>query len=64
MDKNRNRIIGVLMLIVAVLFIGFSLYNPQASFPFSNTITYFIYAIYISIMAILLVNGFKKKEDK
>ena len=64
MDRNKSRIMGALMLIIAILFVGFSLFNPQASFPFNITVTYFIYAIYLSIMVYLLIKGFKKKEDK
>ena len=43
MTKKHSRIIAVIMLVIAVIFIGIALNNPQASFPWSNTITYIFY---------------------
>ncbi len=40
MTKKFSRIIAVIMLVIAVIFIGIALNNSQASFPWSNTITY------------------------
>lgn len=38
MNKSISRIIGVIMLIVAFVFIMFALNHPEKSFPWNNTI--------------------------
>lgn len=48
------------MLIVAIAFFVFAVTHPTASFPWSNTITYFIYAVYMVIMVLLFVAPHKK----
>ena len=60
MAKKTSRIIGLIMLIVAIAFVFFSFIHPEASFPWSNTVTYAIYAVYLIVVAILLVAPFKK----
>lgn len=62
MTKKLSRIIAVIMLIIAVLFIIVALNNPQAGFPWSNTVTYTIYEIYAAVVAALLVAPFKKTK--
>lgn len=62
MTKKYSRIIAVIMLIIAVIFIGVALNNPQASFPWNNTITYIIYGLYIIGMIVLFVAPFKKAK--
>ena len=59
MTKKYSRIIAVIMLIIAVIFILAALNNPQASFPWSNTITYILYGIYVVIMVVLFIAPFK-----
>ena len=46
MKKNISRIIGVIMLIVAIVFIVLALNHPEKSFPWNNTITWLLYGIY------------------
>ena len=60
MAKKISRIIGMIMLIVAIAFVVFALKHPEASFPWSNTVTYAIYAVYLIVVTILLVAPFKK----
>lgn len=60
MAKKTSRIIGMIMLIVAIAFVVFALKHPEASFPWSNAVTYAIYAVYLIVVAILLVAPFKK----
>ena len=60
MAKKTSRIIGLIMLIVAIAFVFFALKHPEASFLWSNTVTYAIYAVYLIVVAILLVAPFKK----
>lgn len=50
----------MIMLIVAIAFVVFALKHPEASFPWSNAVTYAIYAVYLIVVAILLVAPFKK----
>ena len=38
MAKKYSRIIAVIMLVIAIVFIFIALNNPQASFPWSNEI--------------------------
>ena len=60
MTRKFSRIIAIIMLIVAVCFIAYALMHPEASFPFSNTITYLIYIVYVVIMIIFFAAPFKK----
>ena len=49
------------MLAVAIAFFVFALGHPEAGFPWSNTVTYVIYAVYLIVAAILLIAPFKRK---
>ena len=49
------------MLVIAIVVIFIALNNPQASFPWSNAITYILYGIYVVIMVVLFIAPFKKK---
>lgn len=60
MNKKISRIIGIIMLLIAVIFLIFAFNNPQMSFPWSNSITYLIYGLYIIIMIIFFIAPFKK----
>ena len=62
MTKKHSRIIAVIMLVIAVIFIGIALNNPQASFPWSNTITYIFYGIYIIVLMVLFVAPCNKSK--
>lgn len=57
MDQKRYKFIGTMMLFGMIAFITYALNNPQASFPFPNSVTYTIYILYILIMGIM----FKKR---
>ena len=37
MKKSISRIIGLIMLIIAIVFIMFALNHPEMSFPWNNT---------------------------
>ena len=62
MTKKYSRIIAAIMLVIAIVFIFIALNNPQASFPWSNIITYILYGIYVIIMIILFIAPFKRKK--
>ena len=57
-------VISVIMLLFAAGFVVYALSNPQGSFPWSNTITYTLYLVYVSIMVICFVFSLvlRKKE--
>lgn len=59
MNKKISRIIGMIMLVVAIIFLVFALNNPQASWPWNNTITYILYIIYLVVMIFLLISPLK-----
>ena len=63
MTKKTSRIVAVIMLIIAIIFFVVALNNPQASFPWSNIITYILYGIYVIIMIILFIAPFKRKNN-
>ena len=52
--------IGWVMLAAAIAFIAFALGHPEASFPWSNDITYTIYGLYTIVMVILILLPSKK----
>lgn len=61
MTKKLSSIIGAIMLIAAIAFVVFALGHPEMSFPWSNTITYTLYAVYSVIMLIFFVAPFKEE---
>ena len=61
MKKSISRIIGVIMLIVAIVFIVFALNHPEKSFPWNNTITWLLYGLYILVTVMLLIEPKTKK---
>lgn len=61
MNKKISRIIGIIMLAAAIIFLIFALNYPQMSFPFSIAVTYVIYAVYAVLMIIMLIAPFKNK---
>ena len=61
MKKSISRIIGVIMLIVAIVFIMFALNHPEKSFPWSNTITWLLYGIYFLVTIVLPIAPKMKK---
>ena len=61
MNKSISRIIGVIMLIVAFVFIMFALNHPEKSFPWNNTITWLLYGVYFLVIVVLLIDPKMKK---
>ena len=59
-DKKMFRSIAWVMLIAAGIFLVYAVTHPTASFPWSNTITYALYAVYILVMLVLFVASRKK----
>ena len=61
MNKSISRIVGVIMLIVAFVFIMFALNHPEKSFPWNNTITWLLYGVYFLVTVVLLIAPKMKK---
>lgn len=61
MSKKVSRIIAAIMLVIAVVFVGYGFSHPEASFPWSNMITLGIYIVYLIAMIVLFVAPFKKR---
>lgn len=61
MTKKTSRIIGIVMLVLALTFIIFAFNHPEMSFPWSNTISYLLYGVYAIVTVILLIAPTKKK---
>ena len=61
MKKNVSRIIGLVMVAIAVAFVIFALNHPEMSFPWKNTITWVLYGLYAIVTAVLLIAPTKKK---
>ena len=55
MKKSIPRTIGVIMLIVAIVFIMFAFNHPEKSFPWNNTVTWLLYGIYFLVTIVLAV---------
>ena len=61
MKKSISRIIGLIMLIIAIVFIMFALNHPEMSFPLNNTITWLMYGVYFLVTVVLLIAPKMKK---
>ena len=61
MKKSASRIVGLVMLIIAVAFIMFAVIHPEMSFPWNNTITWLLYGLYFLVTVVLLIAPKMKK---
>lgn len=48
------------MIVVAICFVVYALNNPQAGFPWGNSITYGIYLVYAVVTISFVVKGLKR----
>lgn len=60
MKKRTLRIIAAVMLSAAAGFLLYAFSHPERSWPWSNSISYAIYGIYLLIAAALLIASFRK----
>lgn len=58
MKNKKYKKIAILMLVIGIIFIFYALNHPEASFPWSNNITYVIYMAYL----ILTIYFISKKD--
>ena len=57
--KNKKYLkIALTLLVIGIIFIFYALNHPEASFPWSNNITYIIYIVYL-----LLIIYFASKKN-
>ena len=61
MTKKKSRLIALVMLIAAAAFFIYALDHPEASFPWSNAVTYILYGLYLIVMLVMAAAPFKKK---
>ena len=61
MKKSTSRIVGLVMLIIAVAFIVLALNHPEMSFPWNNTITWLLYGLYVLMTVVLFIAPKMKK---
>ena len=61
MKQNGSRKIGLIMVAAAIVFVLFALNHPEMSFPWSNTITWLLYGLYILVTVVLLLAPKRKK---
>lgn len=62
MTKKTSRIIGIVMLVLAIAFIIFAFSHPEMSFPWRNTITYLLYGAYFVVMVVMFIAPFRKRN--
>lgn len=61
MTKKFSRRIACVLLLAAIGFLLFALLHPEMSFPWSNTITYTLYAGYLLVMVVFFIAPFQPK---
>lgn len=55
MKKIHSVIIGISLVMIAVLFVVYALNHPEATFPWSNKVTYIIYGVYVGLIFNFLI---------
>ena len=61
MGKKASKIIGLIMVVIAIAFVVFALSHPEMSFPWSNTITWVLYGLYALVATVLLAAPTKER---
>ena len=56
MKKSTSLIIGGILVAIAVCFVGYAAGHPEASFPWSNRITFMLYGAYIWLLLKFLID--------
>ena len=56
MNRKTSLLIGAGLLTIAVCFLFYAAIHPEASFPWSNQITFMIYGVYIWLLLKFLVD--------
>ena len=61
-NKTISRIIGFIMLIIAVIFVVYALAHPEASVNLPLPVMYVLYVVYAVAMIIFIIAPFNKKR--
>jgi peptidoglycan/LPS O-acetylase OafA/YrhL len=61
MRKYLLKIIGLIMVGIAIIFVIFALWHPEMSFPWDNTITWTLYGTYVIVTVAFFIIPTKKK---
>ena len=56
MKKATSLVIGAFLAAIAVCFVSYAAGHPEASFPWSNRITFMVYGIYVWLLLKFLVD--------
>lgn len=56
LSRKTSRIIASAMLVLALAFLAFAFTHPEAGFPWSNSVTYFICAVYGAVMVLFCLS--------
>lgn len=55
MSKRKWRVIGLLLLAAAFLFVVYAFTHPELTFPWSNRVSYTLYGLYTLVMVVCLI---------
>lgn len=61
-NSKKYLLIGLWMVIIAIVFIGYALGHPEESFPWPLEITYIIYIVYLGFTIYFTTNGLKRNK--
>lgn len=56
MKKSTSLMIGAILAAIAICFVGYAAGHPEASFPWSNRITFMFYGAYVWLLLKFLVD--------
>ena len=51
---KKARMIGVIMTVIAIVFVIFAVNHPEMNFPWSNQVTWTLYGLYVLVTIIFL----------
>ena len=60
MRKSVFAVIGTIMIIIAVCFVAYALHHPEAFFPWPNSVTYTLFALYGIATVVMFVLAARK----
>ena len=56
MKKSTSLVIGAILAAIAVCLVGYAVCHPEASFPWSNRVTFMIYGVYVWLLLKFLID--------
>lgn len=68
MNRKRSLMIGLILLVIAVLFLAYAFGHPEGAFPWSNRVTFILYGVYLALLFKFLIEipfaGRNRQERK